>query len=392
MYGVETINRDDSIYLQIENYQTYELSQALAYEMVIRIQDVKNTLEKMEDIFIQTYNEYIKKRSEYKKIYVTNKTTILKSTKSKSSAPKEYKNISKPMDSEFSKTTKLNPNSKRQNTDIYMSSFEYMASEKQKLISIEYRQLQDYLEKKYFYTLTHHDLLKNRNSSTEDDFQKKNFLTKLLQYDRVYSDDETFEKHKLNTPNSFFVGDLKVNPFKLYPKFSHLAPIIPDNQSKSSKIAINLALPKDELLAYVTEIKNNYDRDNSAINLPFDEIVRSDNQHFYNFRSKLSKSSSNSKYNFPSRTQQQIYADLFFIYDVLSVEGTTRQSKRIKFIQDELTYYWADYILYHNDKDPDQYRIKIFDDIAIMDHKTISKRFSMLRDYIDNEKYRELIN
>lgn len=391
MYDEETINRDDPIYLQIENYQTYELSQTLAYEMVIRIQDVKNTLEKMEEIFIQTYNEYIKKRSEYKKVYVTNKTTISKSTKSKFSAQKGYKNIPKPIDSKFSKKINLRPNLKQKNTGIYMSSFEYMASEKLKLFSIEYRQLQEYLEKKYFYTLTHHDLIKNRNSSTEDDFQKKNFLTKLLQYDEAYSDNKTFEKHKQNTPNSFSVSNLKVNPFKLYPKLSHLAPIIPDNKSKSSKIAINLALPKDELLAYVGKIKDNYDRDNSAINLPFDHIVRN-NQHFYNLRSKLSKSSTNSKYNFPNRTQQQIYADLFFIYDVLSVEDTTRQSKRIKFIQDELLYYWADFILRHNHKDQDQYRIEIFDEITMMDRKTILKRFSTICDYIDNEKYRELIN
>ncbi|MEA1973191.1 MAG: hypothetical protein U9N34_07865, partial [Candidatus Cloacimonadota bacterium] len=337
------------------------------------------------------YNEFIKKRSEYKKTYVTNKTTNSKSTKSKFSVQKGYKNISKPIDSKFSKTINQSQNSQQQKTGIYMSSFEYMPSDRQRLISIEYRQLQEYLEKKYFYTLTHHDLIKNRNSST-DDSQKKNFLTKLLQYDEAYSDNETFKKHKQNTPNSFSVGDLKVNPFKLYPNLSHLAPIIPDNQSKSSKISINLALPKDELLAYVGKIKDNYDRDNSAINLPFDHIVRNDNQHFYNFRSKLSKSSTNSKYNFPSRTQQQIYADLFFIYDVLSVEDTIRQSKRIKLIQNELLYYWADYILHHNHKDQDQYRIEIFDDIAIMDHKTISKRFSMLRDYIDNEKYRELIN
>ncbi|WP_323591358.1 hypothetical protein [Aliarcobacter butzleri] len=84
------------------------------------------------------------------------------------------------------------------------------------------------------------------------------------------------------------------------------------------KIDLPLNLPKEELLAYISKIKDDFDKDNSIIKTPLEllgEILENENIDIKNL---------------PKRDIKKIYADMFFIYDYFIFQDKKYKNEREK--------------------------------------------------------------
>jgi len=135
------------------------------------------------------------------------------------------------------------------------------------------------------------------------------------------------------------------------------------NISKVVEIRLNLSLPKEELIATISKIKNDADKGNikNPLELLGTELQKADNL-ICNTKGKC----------FDVRdvlTKQQKIADMFFIYDCLKAGMTQRK------IQNEVYNYYVD---------------KGIETITL-DAKTLKKYKEIAIDYIDNMRYKELV-
>jgi hypothetical protein len=124
-------------------------------------------------------------------------------------------------------------------------------------------------------------------------------------------------------------------------------------------ISLNLALPKDELIAYISKIKDEYDKDNSIIKSPFELIgedldIADENLLIHKGTGKYNK---------------YRVADMFFIYD-----GMKKGMKKAQIIN-ELNYYYYD-------KDNKNTNFT---------YDTLKNYYEKAIEFIDNLKYKELI-
>ena len=135
--------------------------------------------------------------------------------------------------------------------------------------------------------------------------------------------------------------------------------------AKKAKVELNLSLPKNELIAYISKIKDDFDKDNSIVKTPLellgeefkkaDTLVCNDKGKCFDSRAIL--------------TKQQKMADMFYIYDALK-EGFTQRK-----IQNEIYNYYADNGI----------------ETKTMDAKTLKRYKEIAVDYIDNMRYKELV-
>ena len=142
-------------------------------------------------------------------------------------------------------------------------------------------------------------------------------------------------------------------------------PLLILEDAKKAKVELNLSLPKNELIAYISKIKDEYDKDNSIIKTPLellgeefkeaDTLVCNDKGKCFDSRAIL--------------TKQQKMADMFYIYDALK-EGFTQRK-----IQNEIYNYYADNGI----------------ETKTMDAKTLKRYKEIAVDYIDNMRYKELV-
>ena len=78
------------------------------------------------------------------------------------------------------------------------------------------------------------------------------------------------------------------------------------NNIPSIKIELNLNLPKEELIAYISKIKDDFDKDNSIIKTPLELLGET-----------LEKSDNKKT---PKKPKASVYADWFYIYDYWKYE------------------------------------------------------------------------
>jgi len=112
---------------------------------------------------------------------------------------------------------------------------------------------------------------------------------------------------------------------KLFPKFSRLSPVIPTKTSKQIDLLLNLALPTKELTSLVEAIKDAYEKNSDVfqVDTPL-ELASEIDKDIFNIQIKVKKKSSKTKLEMPEKRQQEVYADLFFIYDVYTTSGITK--------------------------------------------------------------------
>ena len=298
---IELPKRKAPIYKEIEAFETYEFTNCIAYEMAIRNNEVKRLFN-----FIKT-NDNLRWNIKSKDI----KRIILG----------KYPKLNNHMVVDEIKRKLLN----------------------KYLIKYDYKQLTSDLffvkfPKKFAELLSNQILIgKHRKESYQRNyFQKEGFTIEQL----------------YNATKKDFDSSISPN-FKRY---------IHNSNSKLENI--NLNLPKDELIAYISKIKDTYDNDNSIIKTPL-ELLGED----------LDKAN-NKKMN---KTNAEKYADWFYIYDCYQILKADNKKKSNETIYSEIDLL----LLEHYDliDDDDYYSIETY-------KKTIMKNMKYL---IDELGYKELI-
>lgn len=241
--------RDDLIYKEIEEFQDYELTNCIAYEMAIRNNQINMLIKnwrKKERIFFKYCEEYYK-TNEINLNEVKISLDLEKITNDLINFGFSEKNI-------FSlNIDKIGKN--MENLHIIMIYPKSFMTEKDKPIY--------------------------KNPKTREEFKENaEAENKNLGYGKF---DE-------NLNLSFPI----IETYIKRPKFSF-------RNMKKPLIDINLNLPKEELIAYISKIKDEYDKDNSIIKTPLELLGET-----------LEKSD---KKKTPKKPKASVYADWFYIYD-----------------------------------------------------------------------------
>jgi len=120
----------------------------------------------------------------------------------------------------------------------------------------------------------------------------------------------------LNKKNKKEILNKLINPPKLNMK--HSRPKIKINETSLFSIDLNLNLSKEELIAYISKIKDDFDKDNSIIKTPLEllgeTLEKSDNKKI------------------PKKPKASVYADWFYIYDYWKYEKALGKTDKDIFV------------------------------------------------------------
>lgn len=236
--------RDDLIYKEIEEFQDYELTNCVAYEMMAR------------------NNEFEKKYEELN-YYYNNIKIILQ---------------------QFMKKYNLD---KLRLNEIIESDIEKIVNFRTEVLDNKRKEI--YLEFGVYYF--------------DDEFNK--LLRKLL---------NGFKESEIRIGNNLDLLGGDYNELFLIPS----RPRLEFNYIPSSKIKLNLNLPKEELIAYISKIKDDFDKDNSIIKTPLELLGET-----------LEKSDNKKT---PKKPKASVYADWFYIYDYWKYEKALRKTDKDIFV------------------------------------------------------------
>ena len=167
-----------------------------------------------------------------------------------------------------------------------------------------------------------------------------------------------------------------------------------------TQVAFNMSLPKDEIIAYISKIKDDYDKKNNSYKTLNQLLYGNDTRS----EDKL------------EHKQKEKYADDFFIYDYYT-QSDEEYEKKLESIQKKLSQFHGmkvengrnNYEIIDYDKAIIKMQsksstssnsiddlIKIFEENKNIIHyietlKIIENRFQSLKNAIDNKKYKRLI-
>jgi len=301
------LNRSDKQYTNIEKFKKYELTYCIAYEMAIRNDEVINSVKS----FVNNYIDYDR---------------FLKEAIYDSDLFKKCDDDSQKLMNFF-----LNP------FNLYLD-YHFFDDINQKIKTIEIEE-QKGLNKVF-------------NPIRRILYKKLDNYYDISEYNNIFSEHKQTSlyistiAHKKKKKK----GTRKVTRNDIEPNYSR--PLSPSfKEIKERRFILNLALPTAELLSFVEEFKNMYDKDNT--------IVKNVYELFENKKNK--------NINLPNI--QNNYADMFFIYDCRKLGYT--QAK----IQSKIDRYYEDL-------DTNNPTIQL---------KTISKYHKISIEYIDNKKYKYLV-
>ncbi|MFX4230160.1 hypothetical protein ACOL3I_01550 [Aliarcobacter butzleri] len=246
--------RDDLIYKEIEEFEDYELTDCVAYEMAIRNKNINALV-----------NEYLKKEFTFLYLEENNKDIELL---------KEY-------------------------------GFNFEAMIKTQILGVLKQDINLFSGKIRTNEVFNCDILKNRtNNNLLVYFEKGNFF-----YESFNDKDKIIKKIDKNDINKDFISSLRCN-FK--------RPKLYFQKNKIAKIDINFNLPKEELIAYLSKIKDDFDKDNSIIKTPLELLGET-----------LEKSDNKKT---PKKPKAFVYADWFYIYDYWKYEKTQGKTDKDIFV------------------------------------------------------------
>ena len=293
----QIIKRDDAIYKEIEEFKDYEITNNVAYEMMIRNDEFKkDRLSIVEEITpILLMSSEINKKIQQSK--------------------KDDTSIDKELDDFL-------------NNDEYDKIFKNASNTSNKW-GITLNEMKNAYNLEFLFLKGNHQYFKENNKFIWDES----------------------------------IIDLNRNITNHYNYQSSRPSIEIKNISKVVEIKLNLSLPKEELIATISKIKDDADEGNikAPIEVLGTELQKADNL-ICDTKGKC----------FDARevlTKQQKLADMFFIYDCLKVGITQRK------IQNEVYNYYMD---------------KGIETITL-DAKTLKKYREIAIDYIDNMRYKELV-
>ena len=246
--------RDDLIYKEIEEFQDYELTNCVAYEMAIRNENISALV-----------NKYLKKRF------------VFSYTEEKNDDIELLKNYG------FTLETMLM-------TEIL------------KILKEDIKVFSGLVSRNATYP---NNILKNKiNNNSYVYFEKDSFFSESF-------DDKNTIVEKIDEKNidKNFISSIR---------FSFRRPQLKFKKNKIFNTEINLNSSKDELIAYISKIKDNFDKDNSIIKTPLELLGET-----------LEKSDNKKT---PKKPKASVYADWFYIYDYWKYEKTQGKTDKDIFV------------------------------------------------------------
>ncbi len=357
--------RDDEIYKEIESFGDYELTQCVAYEMAIRNDFNLSQVE----IIVDYYNDNkenidsIDENNEYHRLltHIHSAELVPFTSSSCRTISDEFCNAEYFVDNLYYNEDNRIP--KIIYTILNDITIGEDGNRKRGLSSDEMRVITDdildrnYLEKRIF----------------RDGYFIETSISESSEHAIILIDEENKESayKELGTKNDWkkYLEDGGENLWtenKLWTNFKRpkLKNLVGSFFRKYPQCNIDLNLPLNEIIAYITHIKNDIESDNSLkapIELIGEELEKADNLicddkgKCFDVRTVLSK--------------QEKLADLFYIYDCLKLNATQRK------IQNEVFNYYADKGI----------------ETKTLDSKTIKRYKEIAIEYIDNMRYRQLI-
>ena len=303
--------RSDSIYKEIEEFKDYELTNCIAFEMAIRNNQVFKIDEEQSEL---NYN---------------------------------------------------------------LKDFDIDENIKQDIL--DFAVVNNYMKKSYDEFLEK-EIEKSRNSTQEEikvsqNERKQNIFKHYEIFIKnkgldLLNDEQLYKEHGNLTNYKDFSNKTKKylieKSFELRPKIieEFSRPTLKIENTLKIDIIINPNLPKDELISYVSKIKDEYDKNNSIIKSPLEilgEVLEKNNNKHTQKKPKAEK-----------------YADWFYIYDCYQILKADDGSKSNETIYNEIDLLLLEY--YDSTKE-DYYSIETY-------KKTIMKNMKYL---IDELGYKELI-
>ena len=382
--------RDDEEYTIISSYEPYELTHCISYEMAIRNKDViillnsirqLTTLSKKFFEYYMCYGNILIKEDDYLDFeeIVTEALELL-----------NHYEIAQKFDIKFKNYLIL---------DIY-SSIMQIITLLNMILEEDYYLIYD---RKEIVPEGMEDILKEPNHH-ETDIELNQYMDKAIKesirhaYDTSprYKDNFTF-KDGYSIYQASYEDSNEYDINKIFPNFKR-----PMKQFNQTQVAFNMSLPKDEIISYISKIKDDYDNKETSYKtlnqLLYEEDTRTEEKLEHN--------------------QQNRYADDFFIYDYYTQCGEKHENK-LEIIQKKLSQYHGmkiengrnNYTLIDYDEAITKMQSKSttnnsnsLDDLVarfqenehiihyIETIKIIENRYESLKNAIDNKRYKKLIH
>ena len=382
--------RDDEEYTIISSYEPYELTHCISYELATRNKDAiillnsirhLTTLSKKFFEYYMCYGNIIIKEDDYLDFeeIVTEALELL-----------NHYEIAQKFDIKFKNYLIL---------DIY-SSIMQIITLLNMILEEDYYLIYD---RKEIVPEGMEDILKEPNHH-ETDIELNQYMDKAIKesirhaYDTSprYKDNFTF-KDGYSIYQASYEDSNEYDINKIFPNFKR-----PMKQFNQTQVAFNMSLPKDEIISYISKIKDDYDNKETSYKtlnqLLYEEDTRTEEKLEHN--------------------QQNRYADDFFIYDYYTQCGENHENK-LEIIQKKLSQYHGmkiengrnNYTLIDYDEAITKMQSKSttnnsnsLDDLVarfqenehiihyIETIKIIENRYESLKNAIDNKRYKKLIH
>ena len=348
--------RNDAIYKEIESFEEYELTQCVVYEMAARN---KNNLKSIDDV-VQFYKQN-------KKYIDLNEELIIEDHK-------KYNDVLRYKSEIENMITDIELFQSVSYFLIEHKAYDRFGVELNQILKLLYfENFQDFSKHHDNNQLLHSDLM-DCYTIHKTDVMKDYIIETEINID---DDSECFYDEEIGGARSIETKeDLGKHIISKDIDSLHTISIIRENfkrpelkfdklMSIKTTIEIDVTKPLNEIIAYVSHIKNDLEKNQNILKAPIEllgeEIQKADNL-VCDTKGKC----------FDSRTilsKQQRLADMFYIYDALKVGITQRK------IQAEVYNYYVDAGI----------------ETVTMDYKTLKKYKELAIEYIDNFRYRELV-
>ncbi|MCT7638017.1 hypothetical protein [Aliarcobacter butzleri] len=379
--------RDDEVYQIISSYEQYELTHCISYEMAIRNKDVKVLLEKIKTLTLLS-RDLFKADMLHKNDSALFYIMEIEEQREKILESLEALQIVLNIDFNTASPTKIQ-------SELFRLITEYTV-----LLEEDYYMIYD---RKDIVPEGMEDVFKEPNHH-ETDIELNQYMDKAIKesirhaYDTSprYKDNFTF-KDGYSIYQASYEDSNEYDINKIFPNFKQ-----PMKQFNQTQVAFNMSLPKDEIISYISKIKDDYDNKETSYKtlnqLLYEEDTRTEEKLEHN--------------------QQNRYADDFFIYDYYTQSGENHE-KKLEIIQKKLSQYHGMKIENGRNNytpiDYDEAIIKMqsksttnnsnsLDDLVarfqenehiihyIETIKIIENRYESLKNAIDNKRYKKLIH
>lgn len=340
-------------YKAIDEFKTYELTSCIAYEMAIRNQDVIKIFEKLEKISkMMTDDQYLFHRMlskrEFKDIYniIDEDSLEIEYEKYESLVMQKYVTYRKLIEEDYKKFI-----------DNYIDKCTELSIEELVILreKLEYELINEYL----IYPEGYDRAIPNAAPLMVEKITNKQKPLKAIKYDK-HKDDIVYEEivhEAFIERRGLYANSTKFFVNNITPNFKRQV-----NDQNQMTIPINLSLPLNEIVEYVTIIKMK-----AKIKSPL-EILNGELNKASDLTHMNATDTKGKQFSLDARRgdkPQYKLADMLYIYD-MKKNGCTNARIINKILEK-----------YPNKKN--------FSD------KTIQEYFIIAQDYIDNKRYKELL-